>query len=212
MRDKYFVFLVAAVIVVGCQSRTDVSQNDEKKWDENSTAEQVDSEQPSNEQSDRANLAKITSSSTEPHLVCRGFMELLQLEKTSEAQNLLTRKARALTLRFDLPLGFPGDANATFQVDEAKFATSKQKMAQVNCEINESVSGQDVSSEIAWMLKRESQGWRICGMMLPTVQDQPMEFFSFESVSDVNLIKKMVSGEPAADQLQAMIQAGLSKF
>lgn len=205
MRDHYFILFLTAMLVMGCQTQTDVSQNENKKWEEETTVSEEVKEE-------RANLTNVNHASTAPHQVCRGFLELLQLDKTSEAQNLLTRKALALTLRFDLPLGFPGDADATFTVEEAKFATKKRKMAQVNCTINEKESGQDVSSKLAWMLKRENNGWRICGMMIPSADGEPMEFLSFESVGDVDLIKRLVSGAPATDQLQAMIQSSFTKY
>lgn len=230
MRDQYFVILLTAALVMGCQGQVDVADhsdvdnqisettpesndgdsnnvvtNSEASSDADSTKSPST---PSQSISSNANLnsrqAKdIPSADASPSEVCQAFLRLLQEDNTSQAQKLFTRKAMSLTLRTDLPLGFPGQADATFDVAEAKFATAKRKLCQVMSTISETVDGEKLDTQLGWMLRKEHDGWRICGMMLPATEGNPMDFLSFESTKDIIRVKMMLSGQPSVQGMQA---------
>ena len=199
MRDHFFVLCLSLAVVAGCQSETEVSKSDNK---DNDSVSATSESQTANDV--KTAMTGMPDADDTPDQVCRFFMNLLQSDDAESANRLFTRKAQVLTMRYDLPLAFPGEADDSFTVGEAKFATSKEELAQVVCEING--TGEDASSsEIGWMLKRESKGWRICGMLLTTGEDDPMEFISFENVADLDRVKSMLSGDPSSDNLQETI-------
>lgn len=202
MRDQIFVLFIVAIFVAGCQSKAkDAEGGDsaDKKKDVTKVEESDDSTVASMSHLDSVSLGN----DAEPHQVCEALLKLLQKDDIANAQNLFTREAIAMILRFELPLAFPGESNATFQVSPAKFATVKQQLCQVNCTINEEVDGEVVQSQLGWMLKRSRSGWRVSGMLLPAGEGEPMDFLNFESSEDIGSLKMMLSGQPEVWQMQA---------
>ena len=179
----------------------------DKADNKNDTSQSSDSDQQAD--TSLSHLDSVTlGRDAEPHKVCEALLKLLQEEDTVNAQHLFTREATAMMLRFDLPLAFPGEPDATFEVSPAKFATSKQEICQVLCTISEEVDGRSTESEIGWMLKRSSAGWRVSGMLLPSEDGKPMDFLNFESSVDIGTLKTMLSGGPEVEQMQATNNSG----
>lgn len=61
------------------------------------------------------------------------------------------------------------------------------------------MSAGDVSAgeavQVTWILRRQSDGWRIAGMATATTGEEPL-LINFEDPSDLRRIKGEVSGEP----------------
>ena len=208
MRDHFFVLCVSLAVVAGCHSKTEVSKSEAGDSKSTSAVENSATSESTTANDAKSGVIGMPSADDTPDQVCRVFMDLLQSDNAESANRLFTRKAQLLTMRYDLPLTFPGEAGDSYTVGEAKFATSKEELAQVVCEIN-GADEQDSSSEIGWMLKSESKGWRICGMLLPMGDDEPMEFISFENVRDLDRIKAMLASGPVSDDLQAIVATAI---
>lgn len=213
MRDHFFVLCVALGVVAGCQSETEVARSkiadNEQATSQSSENEPSDlgaksaANDPSSGDQNDNNVTDMPAPTDAPDQVCRAFMTMLQAGEVESASQLITRKAQVLTHRYKLPLTFPGEADASFQVGDAKFATSKEELAQVVCEIEDEHSEDQQSSEIGWMLKLENRGWRICGMLLPAGEDEPMDFISFENAKDLDRVKAMLASDLDDNNLQA---------
>jgi hypothetical protein len=208
MRDQYFVLFVIAMLVMGCQSKTEISDNVELGGSQDSQHVDSDSDTESESDQNQSGLGESVATKkagTEPHEVCNRLMTLLKNEEVSEAQKLFTRKATAMMLRFNLPLAFPGQSDATFEVSPAQYATSKEELCQVMCKISEKVDGSIVDAELGWMLKRSDKNtrWRVSGMLLPMEKGKPMDFLNFESSADLGRLKTMLTGGPNVEELQA---------
>lgn len=202
MRDQFFVLFIVAILVVGCQSQVKDGEGEDGSGNKNDVSK-VD-EADSATESTISHLDSVTlSRDAEPHQVCEALLTLLQEEDFANAQNLFTREAIAMILRFDLPLAFPGESDATFQVSPAKFATVKRDLCQVLCTILEKVDGETVESQLGWMLKRSKSGWRVSGILLPSQDGKPMDFLNFESSEDIGSLKMMLSGQLDVGQMQA---------
>lgn len=207
MRDQFFVLFLIAVLVVGCQSKTKDDGGGDKADNKDKTSQSSESDKQTD--TSMSHLESVTlGKDAEPHKVCEALLKLLQEDDTVNAQHLFTREATAMMLRFDLPLAFPGEPDATFEVSPARFATSKQEICQVLCTISEEIDGRATQSEIGWMLKRSSEGWRVSGMLLPAEEGKPMDFLNFESSVDIGTLKTMLSGEPELGQMQATNSSG----
>lgn len=206
MRDHFFVLCLSLAVVAGCQSKSEVSNPQTGEENSSASVENAADQETSDGQSEKVASSEVPEADASPDQVCRIFMNLLRDENTEFANRLFTRKARVLTMQYDLPLTFPGEPNDRFSVGDAKFATSKEELAQVVCKI-EGTDDQDSSSEIGWMLKRGAHGWRICGMLLPLAEGEPvMDFISFENASDLDRVKAMLTSDlGGSNNLQAIV-------
>ena len=61
------------------------------------------------------------------------------------------------------------------------------------------------------MLKRGAHGWRICGMLLPLAEGEPvMDFISFENARDLDRIKAMLTSDlDGNNNLQAIVSPAI---
>jgi len=141
-----------------------------------------------------ATKAKVATDS-DPKEVCRKFMSLLQAEKRIEAENLLTRTALTVTTRAGLQLEPLGDDNPVFKINDVRYATTKKKLAQVECSIEETVDGKPYRVGIVWLVRKQAAGWRISGLMLETEPGKAKDLLSFENIQDVNRMKMLVSAD-----------------
>lgn len=144
-----------------------------------------------------------------PESVCRAFMQRLQNDDRIGAENLLTRAALATTHRANLKLEPISDLESTMTVHPARYASQLERNAQVDCEIEETIDGAKVSVSLTWQVVRQSNGWRVCGMVVPLGDADQDRLLSFESIDDVATIKLLAAGEEmgVTQERQQMRQA-----
>lgn len=198
MRDQFFVLFLFTLLVMGCQSKTPVAEND---GDSSNNSEQVNEDSPTGTELTHLDSVRLDSNA-EPNVVCEALLKLLQEDDLGNAQNLFTREATALILHFDLPLSFPGEEGATFKVQPAKYATNREDFCQVLYTVTEENDGGSVTAELGWVLKKAKSGWRVSGMLLPSEADKPMDFLNFESTIDVANLKVMLTDNSEKADLQ----------
>jgi len=126
--------------------------------------------------------------------VCERFLGLLAQGERSLAEQLLTRRALKVTIDAGLELEAVGGPESTVEIEDAMYATSRGKVAQVPCTVTEK-DGKKQS--LLWMMRRSDSGWRIAGLIVDTGKSQ--EFLSLENKADVAAIMgaKGVSPEPS---------------
>ena len=143
-----------------------------------------------------------TDAATEsPEAVCRAFMKRLQNGDRISAENLLTRAALTTTHRANLTLEPISGPDATMSILPARYASQLERNAQVDCEIVETVDGAAVPVTLTWQVVRQSNGWRVCGMVVPLGNGQD-RLLSFESIDDVATIKMLAAGEEMAESAE----------
>ncbi len=130
----------------------------------------------------------------EPADVCKRFLELLQSGNRLAAENLLTRTALTATSKAGLKLEPMGSANSRYQMGDTRYATIKQELAQVDCEIVDQIEGVDVRSPVTWLVRKQNLGWRITGLLVQLEPNQPLNLLSFENVQDIAEIKRRATG------------------
>jgi hypothetical protein len=130
-----------------------------------------------------------------PEAVCRAFMQRLQNDDRIGAENLLTRAALTTTQRANLKLEPISGIESTVIVHPARYASQLAHNAQVDCEIEETIDGAKVSTALTWQVVRQSNGWRVCGMVVPLDDADQDRLLSFESIDDVATIKLLAAGE-----------------
>jgi hypothetical protein len=150
---------------------------------------------PSNQKNAVSPAKELASQTVElnfdqtPSGVCRRFMELLHANKSIAAENLLTRVSQMNTTKEQLELKAIGGPDATFSIGEVRFATNKQKLAQVDCSVTDSSETDPFTMEITWLVRRQKNCWRISGVSLIVDEGDSPDLLSFENIHDVRRIK-----------------------
>ena len=143
---------------------------------------------------------KNAAADSTPKEVCQAFMDFLQSGDRIAAENLLTRTALSVTTRAGLQLEPMGGPSSVFKVNDVLYATTKRKLAQVECSIVDKVDGEEYEMEMAWLVRKYSTGWRISGVMLELEPGAAKDLLSFENVQDVTRIKGLAGAEVVDDQ------------
>ena len=133
-----------------------------------------------------------------PDDVCRVFLAALRIGDRVTAWQLLTRSAQLETSRANLELESPGSPNARIEVLPTRFATANRQMAQVDCLLREpGIEGPPI--RLAWLMRKESNGWKISGMSIETDEEGTVELLSFESPEDLQRIQETIEAETPVD-------------
>ena len=188
------------LVLAGCD-RNDIA---DATSGSDSRAESAEEQKPSTETAsvspDLANRKSPADMSEEslddtPEDVCQNFMNFLRDGKRIDAENLLTRTALTVTGRAGLQLEPMGGPTATYTVNDVRFATNKAKLAQVECSIVETIDGETYEMDVTWLARKQSNGWRISGVMLELESGNVKDLLSFENMQDVTKIKNIAGSE-----------------
>ena len=106
------------------------------------------------------------------------------IEGLIAASNLLTVEAREATREANVDLKFPGPDDANYIVHQAKYVTSEKNIAHVQTTWKGS-DGDDYDYDVTWVLKANSVGWRISGMITNGETAGELVVFNFEDVADI---------------------------
>lgn len=192
-----FCFSTAMVCSVGCggssvadKSDATTSTNDSQKTAAIST--ETNSVPPTKSTSSTS-PATLTSAAPKGDAtaeeVCHRFMNLIRSGNRIAAENLLTKTALRITTQAGLQLEPMGGPTAVYEVCDVRYATTKQKLAQVECSITDKVDGEDYEMNVTWLVRKQNTGWRISGVMLELDSGQIPDLLSFENIDDVSKIK-----------------------
>ncbi len=144
---------------------------------------------------------KLPDVDASPEKVCEMFMQHLNSGQRVKAERLLTSTALATTAKAGLYLQPIGGQDSKVTIKPAVYATNKQRLAQVQCIVEDVENGKQVSDDLTWVIRKSKSGWRILGFML-TGDNGVEDFLSFENVRDVDAILQMsvVSPPETADR------------
>ena len=156
--------------------------------------------QPEAKTTEQAAAAK--QSADKPELTVVEFLEAVRVGNDSQAAFLLTPLARQKTKEMNLAVAAPVLSKT------AKFAVGQIEMvgedgAHVSStwsDVNE--SGEREADEIVWMLRHETEGWRIAGMATKLFEDAPPLYLNFEDPEDM-LRKQQLAAQEIARRMKA---------
>lgn len=187
------IALLLAPTFSGCKQ-----EDSKKQTDEGSEPVAAASEKDSAPEADVATQGNtLPDSDATAREVCESFLRLLAMDERSLAEQLLTRKALKVTVAAGLELEALGGPESTIKVDDAMYATSRARVAQVGCTVTEKDKSKQ---EIVWLMRRGESGWRIAGLIVDTGKSQ--EFLSLENRADVNAIIASKGGAPKSDDVR----------
>lgn len=212
MKVLFYVLGIALIATLGCQNQGDVVHNQDsddsnpesKKAPETKVVSSTKS--PIAESPAKAIVPEAEADEIQPADVCEAFVKALVKNDSIVAGQNLTRQALFETRRAELELGPPGSEKAEYKIGKTFYATSKKKVAQVECFVAEPDSS--VPSKLLWILKRENTGWKIAGMMAYG-EDVTPDLVSFENRVDINRIKEAL--ESPSSEIQQNDSNGLQQ-
>lgn len=195
--------LVGFILQTGCKQNdaepapTTPSSSEEKK-EETTSVQPTQSLAPSPTELANADdpIKKLKKGFDQtPRGTCEAFMMLLQTGNRIAAENLLTRTSIANITKAGLLLEPMGGPDSDCKIGEIQYATNKQELAHVPCEITETVDGKDETMSVSWQVRKYGKAWRISGVILETEPGKAPDLLSFENYVDVAKLQSMAGSD-----------------
>jgi hypothetical protein len=130
------------------------------------------------------------------------FLEAVRTGNDKKVEEMLTPIARQKTTEMQMVVAPPGSATAKFQVKGVEYVTPEKDGAHVLSTWTDvsDEQGHTRSDDIIWVLRRETEGWRIAGMVTKVFPDQPPLILNFEDPEDMLRKQQLLHGEaPVGD-------------
>lgn len=189
---RIFVSVSALAIFAGCQKETPKSEQAQVETPISSAIAKTTTTSVTPDRTETVEspaTAELAVADSDPQTVCRKFLNALQMGNRIAAENLLTRAALQVTGKAGLVLEPLGGPQSRFEVMEPRYATIKNEIAYVDCQITDLDNGVETSFAVSWVVKKQNNGWRISGLLMELEEGRPIKLVSFENLQDVEDIK-----------------------
>jgi len=120
-----------------------------------------------------------------PEQVVSTFLAALKAGDEATTAALLTSKAREETAKHDIAVAPQSAPGATYQVSPGKILDDNPNGAHVSSVWTETYQDGSITYEIVWVLRKQTDGWRIAGMALELIPGQAPQFLNFEDPEDM---------------------------
>jgi hypothetical protein len=134
-----------------------------------------------------------------PDQVVTVFLDAMRSGDAPTVDTLLTSKAREETRRHQMPVEPMAAPNAQFQVAAATYLPMNPDGAHVQAQWVESDGMNNYTHTVIWVLRRQTDGWRIAGFAIELVPGKGPQFLNFEDPTDMmNKYKEALAASEAA--------------
>jgi hypothetical protein len=141
---------------------------------------------PASANSDATTAAPVAqdSSSDGPAAAAREFLESLRTGNEEKAAKMLSATAREKTSSLGRNVTPPASDTAKFTIGKVELVNDDgARVASTWIDIDE--HGQTKSDEAIWVLRRESDGWRVAGVAAQVFPGEPPLLLNFEDPEDM---------------------------
>lgn len=141
-----------------------------------------------------------------PDQTVQNFLEAVRTGNDAQASAMMSPVARQKIAEKNLVVAPPGTATAKFSVSKVEYITPEKDGAHVWSTWTDVADdqGHTRSDVIIWVLRGESEGWRIVGMVTKVYPDQPPLVLNFEDPDDMTrkmqLLDAAEHGQAVGDQ------------
>jgi len=149
-----------------------------------------------------ATQAIAVPTSATPDQVVTVFLNALRSGDSPTTESLLTSKAREELAKHSMSVDVQSAPNATYQIRSAEVLADNPGGAHVSSVWTEKFDDGDETYEIVWVLRRQSEGWRVAGMAMQLIPEQQPQFLNFENPED--MLKKK-------EEAMAMLQQPIAE-
>ncbi|MEZ6092806.1 MAG: hypothetical protein R3C03_01010 [Pirellulaceae bacterium] len=181
-------FAVAILLATGC-NRVDS--------DLNNTEIPVSDTVSISESEATSNVIQQVEPLNTPGSVVRGYINWLERNEPSKAEQLLSPISAMNFRKFNVSLEAPGSNLAKYQIGEPRYSTNKMDLAYVDCNVNDQINGEEFQTSMTWMVRRINEDWRIVGMAMSMEENKPPQLLSFENLDDIAFIQDFLTGNDA---------------
>ncbi len=123
------------------------------------------------------------TSETSPAAAAREFMEAIRTGDDAKVTALLSSQAREQIGKMGFNLGPKGSDTAKYEVGEVELLPPDgARVASVWTDLDD--TGKPRSDQIVWMLRKESEGWRVAGMAAEVFPGEPPLLLNFEDMEE----------------------------
>jgi len=130
---------------------------------------------PAGEGGDQAALSETAP----PEAAIGKFLEAVRVGNDQKAAGMFTPLARERVAEMDIQVAPPGSDTARFSVGEVEFlAEDGARVAATWTDLDE--NGNPQTDDMTWMVRRESEGWRVAGMATVVFPGEPPLLLDFE--------------------------------
>jgi hypothetical protein len=131
-----------------------------------------------------------------PDDAVREFLEAVRTGDDAKAAKMLTPVARAKTAELHMVVAPPGSPTAKFDVTEFEMvAEDGAHVASTWSDVDE--DGNRHADQILWILRKETEGWRVAGMATKIFEDELPIILNFEDPQDMLRKQKLAEEEMA---------------
>lgn len=164
MKKSLWLPLAAGVLLSsGCGSKTEVANNNAPGADTG------------------AKVADTAVAASDPKEVVRQFLDSMRQGNATRLSSLLSSLAREEIKRKQLEIAPLGSPNAVFQVIQA--VQDGEGMLVESTWTEPEQAGQPATElEVVWELRKETVGWRICGMAVDPKNGDEVQIVDFEKL------------------------------
>lgn len=136
-----------------------------------------------------------------PDRVVATFLDALKNGDTATKASLLTAKALTETTKHEFEVNPQSAPHAQFQVHPPEFLPNNPNGAHVTSVWTETYEDGQITYDVVWVLRREEEGWRIAGMAIELIPNQPPAFLNFEDPADMEAkYKEAIAAAQQAEQ------------
>jgi len=205
LKVKNFILTLACLcLLVGCSSSDEPKKEDEKKTSQTQFEHQqpitVGTTNQPGEMSPAQTTGNVLADDALPEDVCRILHKAISDSDRLTWQRCLSRISARNVHTANFQLALPGSEQATYSVVSTSFATSKQKIAMVQCVVEDIFEGERATSTFSWLMRKGPAGWRVTGMSIPTDSPKKYDLISFENSQDIAQMKSWAgAGEAVAE-------------
>lgn len=132
-----------------------------------------------------------------PDVVVTTFLDSLRDGNEVVAASLLTKTAREEAQKAGAKVEPISDPTMQYQIGQTEYVSEAKDGAHVGSVWTVTgPDGQAANISVIWVLRLESEGWRIAGMATPGEENQPPDFANFE---DPEFLKTLVEAPEMAE-------------
>jgi len=151
--------------------------------------------------------AAPAASTPAPDLVVKEFLTAVKAADPLAADKLLTPAARAESEKSQMSVAPPGSPTATFEVGEVEYRKDEgENGAHVASKWSDVIDGETRTDTIVWILRKESEGWRIAGMATKVFENEPPLILNFEDHEE--MVAKQAAVEAEMERRSAAAAEG----
>jgi len=153
---------------------------------------------------DPGNAARMSADPDTPAYVVGQFYEALGNRDDQAISRLLTDEARDETAKNDLEIRLQENTKLTYEIGETEYVTEGAGGAHVGSLWTETDQhGQEMALDVVWILRRQTDGWRIAGFAQVFENELPV-VSNFEDPDQMRRTKEHVENRAFGDENQSV--------